>query len=213
MKNQLKTSFLEYLVKQKLITKKQQADVESSLQEEEDNLDRFLIRKKILKKDAYYHALSEFLNIPFYLFSEEDLNEEIIRLIPESIARKHVIIPVGQEDGKLKLAMADPSNLFVIDDVSRRTGYEIEPVLGVRDEILNGLDYVFGIDDSWEEVIGDLQGDLLQDIEEIEDQDVDLAKASKLAQEAPVLRLVNNLILQALKRKASDIHIEPLDRQ
>ncbi|MFQ5794893.1 MAG: type II secretion system protein GspE, partial [Candidatus Bipolaricaulia bacterium] len=220
MKDQLKTNFLKYLMRQDLLTEEQKTRVEKMFQEDEADLDRIIIRNNILKKDDYYQILAGYLSeemsrdIMFYPLSPERLDEEIVRLIPESMARRHVIIPVGKENGRLKLAMADPSDLFATDDVAFRTGYEIEPVLGARDDILSSLAYVFGgMDESWDEVIGDLKGDLLQDIEEIEDQDVDLAEASKLAQEAPVLRLVNNIILQALKRKASDIHIEPLDRQ
>ena len=133
------------------------------------------------------------------------IEPEVVRLIPETLARRHQIIPVFKKGNLLTLAMSDPLNVFAVDDVKRATGCEVDPVMSKEEETLKAIDRYYTGTSSMEEAAreADRQG-----FGVMEGGDAVL-ELSKLAEDTPVVKFVNTMISQAIKEGASDIHIEP----
>ncbi len=139
-----------------------------------------------------------------------EIEPEVIKLVPLEVCERHKVIPVQRAGATLIVAMADPSNLNAIDDIKFLTGYNVEPVVASEAQIKRALERFYAEPEiDYEEIMGDLDEDVEYVSEEAEPDAVDLERASE---DAPVIRLVNAILLNAVKKRASDIHIEPYER-
>src|SRR5262249_29696806 len=137
------------------------------------------------------------------------IDPEIIKLVPKDVAEKHLVIPVNRAGPSLIVAMCDPSNIYAVDDLKFLTGYNIEPVVASEISVREGIErYYAEKSQSLEEIVGEVAEDVEITRDEIEDI-TDLAKA---ADEAPVVKLVNLILMDAIKKRASDIHVEPYEK-
>jgi type IV pilus assembly protein PilB len=119
------------------------------------------------------------------------------------VCRRHTVLPIGYEDGRLLLAMADPGNVFALDDVRSLTGMDVRPVVATRDDLLAAIDRFCRADADLDE--------LTSELESAEQVDADLSKMKEIVEDAPIVKYVNLLITQAIQDRASDIHIEPTE--
>jgi len=152
------------------------------------------------------------MGVPFIDLDEVEIDPELARAIPEHLAQRYKVIPVGQENNKLALAMVDPLNVFAIDDIRLITGFDIEPMIATEESILRAINKQFGVTDLAEvhETVQDIALSDFGDLETLEEEDeIELDKLKELVDEAPIVRVVNLIITQAINDKASDIHIEP----
>lgn len=184
-------------------------ELEQVLQKQKVNgkkLGEQLIEDGILDEKQLIEALEYQLKIPYIDFSNYTIEPEVPRLINESLARRHLLIPVLKEGNKLTVAMADPLNLYAIDDVNIATGLIIKPALGMRNHIQSAIDKYYG-KESAERAVEDFAKEYgLDQITEIEDDILNEVN------NAPVVRLVDSIIQHAIRTKASDIHIEPYEK-
>ncbi|WKZ31727.1 MAG: type IV-A pilus assembly ATPase PilB [Thermodesulfobacteriota bacterium] len=155
--------------------------------------------------------LSRQYGIPTIDLSTQEVDHEVIKLIPEDVARKYQVIPISRTGSTLVVAMADPSNIFAIDDIKFLTGYNVEPLLA-SDAAIKGA-----IEKYYETPEMGLDGVLTEfDESEMEvvreEEEVDLSDLKKAVEDAPVVKLVNLILTDAIKRGASDIHIEPYEK-
>lgn len=148
-------------------------------------------------------VLESQLNIPLIEISKEYIETETARLISENIAQRYKVIPVKQKGNRLILAMADPLDVFAIDDVRMTTGLEVEPVIAAESEIILAINRHFGLKETLNELISSSVEDFLPE------EEIDIAALTELVEEAPIVKLVNNIISQAVLERASDVHIEP----
>lgn len=145
------------------------------------------------------------MGIPHVDLRKYFIEPEVVNLISESIARKYILIPIKKDRGKIVVAMADPLNLFAIDDVKISAGLEVEPVISTKKDILTSIEQYYG-KKSAEKAIEDLKEQYdIDNLPELNDEILNEIN------NAPVVRLVNSFIKQAINSKASDIHIEPFD--
>ena len=156
------------------------------------------------------------------LAKEENVDPEIIKMIPESKARRSCSIPVYKTETTLSVAMADPLDIFAADDIKfslRTTGlnFEIEPLLAFPEDITKKLDDIYGIGDTIVqqilEGIEDQDEILVEAGEEEEDEDLDIARSAEMARKGPIIGLVNAILVEAVKRGVSDVHIEPFRKR
>jgi len=162
------------------------------------------------------HALQ--LGVPFVDLGRMKIMPVIAKSLPPHIAQKHKIIPISKDKHRIVLAMANPLNVFAIDEVELTTGLKVTPVLAQEDQLLMAVHANYGVDESTQRAIENLQkmGIDPNAIERIEDEldEEDISQTAKnleaLAEDSPVVRLVNAIIVQAIDARASDIHIEPL---
>jgi len=168
-----------------------------------------LVKLGILTEQQLTQALSSIYRVPGLNLTETTVDPEAVKLLPQEIATKFQVLPVKREGRRLQVAMADPGNIFAIDDIKFITGYEVEPTVAAESAIKRLIDRHYDQADSMARVMQDMQFDELEVVEETTD-DVDL---SGLADEsAPVVKLVNSVLADAVRKGASDIHIEPYER-
>ncbi|MFC1709870.1 GspE/PulE family protein, partial [Candidatus Omnitrophota bacterium] len=158
--------------------------------------------------------LSQGLGLPPISLSRFTVDPQVLKLIPKNTAKHYQIIPISKIGQTLTLAMADPLNIFAIDDVKTLTGYEINPIIAQQAEVLSAIEKYY--DDSATQVIEDIIDDISDEKLELIKQDkesyLDDRELTKLTQETPVIRITDSLIERAIEMKASDLLIEPLER-
>lgn len=166
-----------------------------------------LIDDSMVSEVDMIKALEMQLGIPYTDLSKIYIDPEVPKLINENLARRHVLIPIKREKNKLTVAMADPLNIFARDDVNIATGFDIEPVISNSDKILNAIDRYYG-NQRAEKAIQEFkkQYDMNSVVELLDEDNAETSNA-------PVVRLINTLISQAVSMKASDIHIEPSEER
>ncbi|PAB58514.1 GspE/PulE family protein [Anaeromicrobium sediminis] len=164
-----------------------------------------LIDEGFVEENQMMEVLEIQLGIPHMDLEKQYIDFKIPRLINESLAKRHLIIPVKKESGKLIVAMTDPLNIFAMDDVRIATGLEVQPVIASRQNILNAIDRYYG-NVRAEKAVEDFKNQYIKD----DYTDIDEESINEI-NNAPVVRLVNSIIRQAVKAKASDIHIEPFE--
>ncbi|MBC8373167.1 MAG: type II secretion system ATPase GspE [Planctomycetes bacterium] len=170
-------------------------------------LDRALVKIGCLTEEKLLEVLSEQLSIPLINLAEIDIGEEALSAIPPKVVFRRKIIPISREDGTLTVATSDPFDLYSFDELRLLTGLEIHPVLATSEEIGKVIKANFGVGgDTIDEMM--MSSDDLEVISETAENGEDLVE---MAQEASVIKLVNEIFLEAISERASDIHIEPYE--
>jgi type IV pilus assembly protein PilB len=161
-------------------------------------------------------AYAEQLGIPFLELNEVSIDQDIAKAIPQSVVQRYNAVPIKRTGNRLTVAMSDPSNVFALDDIRLITGYEIDPMLATPDDIgtlTGGGDGGPGGQEELQDALSALDGGLTALSDDMDlssagvDEDVD--RSAALEDEAPIIRVVNVVIQQAIKDRASDIHVEP----
>ena len=140
--------------------------------------------------------------------------EEILSLVPRDMAKAHKLIPVARLDTKLFVAMADPTNVLAVDDLKRRVQMEIVPMIATERAVNDALSGVHAASTNMSEVLKQVADEAAGDVEvqAQKREDIDLDRLATDSEDAPVIKIVNLILAQAIKEKASDIHIEPFNR-
>jgi len=196
----------ELLVEAGIITSEQ---LDKALQKQKETGHKLgdILMEDGLASERQIMEIMEFqLKIPIIDFAAISIDAAVPRLISENLARRHTLIPVQREGNNLTVAMADPMNLYSIDDVNIATGLIAKPAIASRREILNAIEQYYG-KESAEKAVEDFVREY--DIEQLDEIETDELNEIN---NAPVVRLVNSIIQHAVKVKASDIHIEPFEK-
>ena len=191
-----------------------QAQLEEALafqREKGMKLGEALIQLKFLRNEDILKALSIQLGIPYLGRLEPDqIAADLVSAVPLNYAKKNEVLPLKRSGGSVEVAMADPLNHFVVDDLRILYGSAIRPVIASSFEIVSAINSVFNrMSDVGESSAGDLDEENLDTIGHELEEVQDLLES---ADEAPIIRLVNSLIFRAIKQKASDIHFEPFEK-
>jgi len=200
----------ELLVRENLITP---AQLQKALEEQKRSGGRLganLCKLGFIKEEQLTEFLSKQYGIPAVNLKEFEIDPDVVKLIPEEVARKHMAIPISRSGSTLIVAMADPSNIFAQDDIKFLTGYNVEVVVAPENSIKEAIDQYYQGGENIEDVLGDLE-DIDIELSE-EEEEVNLADLEKASEEAPVIKLVNLILTDAIKKNASDIHIEPYEK-
>jgi type IV pilus assembly protein PilB len=202
----------ELLVRNNLITKEQ---LTSALEEQKQSggqlrLGSILIKNGLISEPDLTAFLSKKYGLPSINLSEFEVDPAVIKTIPAEISQKYQIIPVNRAGSTLIIAMSDPSNIFAIDDIKFMTGYNVEVVVASEAAIKAATDKYYDQSASLADVMSDLE---MEDMEVVSDsEEVDVSSLERSTEDAPVVKLVNLILTDAIKKKASDIHIEPYER-
>ena len=179
------------------------------------SLASILVDKGYLNEEDLVVTLSEQLGIPHIRVAHYNIPQEVLDEVPESLARQYQMLPVSVTGDVLTLAMADPLNIMALDDLRLITSYEIEPVVAVQSELTETIEKHYGAGkksaELYNELVADHQNAELDLVEEGEQFD-DIAQMRADAEDAPIIRLVNLILLNALEAGASDIHVEPFEK-
>ncbi len=211
----------ELLLKAKLITPDQLNDALKQQKDSGIKLGESLVRLGFVSEDDITEVLSAQFGVPTINLTHFEIDPAILKLVPADVARKYNIIPVGKTGATLTIAMADPTNVFAMDDIKFMTGYNVEPVVASEMGIARAIDRHYGASHAIElkKVMEEMsQVDTtetnLEVMEDVEEQStIDVDKLVEEGEEAPVVRLVNIILTDAIKRGASDIHVEPYEKE
>ena len=210
----------ELLVRANLISQQQLQEAQVSQNQEGGKLGYHLTRLGFIEESELTQFLSKQYGVPAINLSEFDIESDVIALIPKDVANKHMLIPVNRAGASLIVAMSDPSNIFAIDDIKFLTGYNIEVVVASEAAITDAIDRYYNQSLGGSDGLGDV--DLDEFMDDFEDEDIDVAQGEKntnvvdlekAAEDAPVVKLVNLILVDAIKKGASDIHIEPYEKE
>lgn len=209
----LKENVIDILLKSKHITNEQLQKAIELQKEKSIPLRRVLIEQGIITEDMLLSLLSEQLFIPTLHLTKYKFDASIVNLIPERTARQYNLIPLSRMGNTLTVAMSDPLNIFALDDLRTLTGCNIDIVLSPEDEISKTIDMQYHIDsieiqNMLDEATLSAQ-DSEKDVELLRPEEIELFSAARESEEAPIVKLVNLMISQAINKRASDIHIEP----
>jgi type IV pilus assembly protein PilB len=200
----------ELLVRNKLIDEKQLAKALEDQKSSGGRLGASLVKLGFLEEEDLAAFLSRQYGVPSINLSEFEIDQSIIKLIPADVVQKYQLIPVNRAGATLIVAMSDPSNIFAIDDIKFMTGYNVEIVVASEASIKLAIDKYYDQSASFDDVMGDID-DI--DFEVVDDsEEVDINALQQATEDAPVVKLVNLILTDAIKKKASDIHIEPYER-
>lgn len=195
----------DLLIEQKVINYAQLQEALRVQNQTGDRLGRVLVSLGFVTEQDIANVLEIQLGITHVKLGNYVLSPATMELIPETLIRQHRVVPIKKEDNRLTVAMVDPLNVVVLDDLHIATGCEIEPVLAAEREINSAIQKFFGFQDLMEKAIKEFEvmpaiETPVFDLDEIPDV---------VADEAPTVRIVNSVIQEAIKQRASDIHIEP----
>jgi type IV pilus assembly protein PilB len=163
----------------------------------------------IESEEAIVEVLGRQLNVGAMKLSEMELDPDVVELIPAEMAQKLCAIPVDRDGNTLTVAIADPGNVFSIDSLKFVTGCEIKPVVAADSSIRRAIEKYYHLDDQISEIVKDLMDEDLEVVQEGEDEELpDIQELRSAVQEAPLVKLVNGIVSDAIRKGASDIHIE-----
>ncbi len=190
----------DLLLEMGMISQEQLLDVLEAQKSSKEKFGELLIRKKILTEEQLIEVLEFQLGIPHINLFRFPLDSSIVRLIPEGLARRYLALAVKKDKNHLTVAMADPMDFYAIEDLRMSSGFIIDPVIASRADILTFIDRVYTIQETVEELRS-----LVPKEDELEQEVTN--------EESPVVRLVNQIIDQAVQQRVSDIHIDPDDNE
>src|SRR5713101_4794628 len=199
----------ELLVRENLISVQQLRKAQEDQHKHGTRIGAALIKTGAIEESKLTDFFSKQYGVPAINLKEFDIDPEIIKLVPRDVAEKHLVIPVNRAGPSMIVAKCPPSNIYAVDDLKFLTGYTIETVVASEVAIREAIDrYYAEKGPSLEDIVGEVEGEIEVSIDEKEDVD-EIAKA---ADEAPVVKLVNLILLDAIKKGASDIHVEPYEK-
>jgi type IV pilus assembly protein PilB len=183
-----------------------QEALEAALEEQSRNhrsLGRILIDRGLVSEAHLVSTLATQLGLEYVDVSDYPVDAAATLLISDALARRYQALPIGWQDDKLVVAMADPSNVFAVDDIRTITGADVRMVVSTRESILAAIDKYHRLDTDAESISAQASSAF--------EADDDLASVREVVEDAPIVKLVNLLITQAVQDRASDIHIEPAE--
>lgn len=195
----------QLLVAQGLITEPQLSMALATQRTSHAPLGAVLVSQGVIEEDRLTAILSEHLEVPIADLKHFEIDSDVARIVPEEFARRHMVLPVAREDGHISVAMGDPSNLPVINDLRLITGLEITPLIASPSDIMANLSKIHTMRPRLQEAARTLQESRPQ----LTFDRVMTLELGSITSSSPAIEIVNLLITQGLRDRASDIHIEP----
>jgi type IV pilus assembly protein PilB len=208
----------DILVKDSLISADQLKQALDYQKKNGGRLGTCLVKMGLVSDDDITAVLSRQYGVPSINLKFYEVDQTVIKLVPQETAIRYQIVPLSRVGSTLTIAMTDPTNVFAMDDIKFMTGFNVEPVVASETAISEAIHKFYGAVDSVEEldkVMKDLTGGADAEALELanEEAELDLASLEKAAEEAPIIKLCNLILTDAVKRGASDIHVEPYEKE
>jgi type IV pilus assembly protein PilB len=203
----------ELLVREKLISLQQLRKAQDEQKKSGQNLGYTLAKLGYISDGEITTFLSSQYRLPAVNLDEYEIDAEVVKLVSREVCEKHRIIPVSRSGQSLIVAMSDPTNLNAMDDIKFLTNFSVEPVVASEAAIQAAIDRYYNAGPSYDEVMADFQLDD-QDIDfSADEEEINALELERASADAPVVRLVNVLLLNAIRKGASDIHLEPYEKR
>src|SRR6185369_15253505 len=194
----------DLLVREKIISAEQLDQALKMQREGGGRLGSVLVKLGFLNDEDVTNFLSKQYGVPAINLSYFEIDSQVVKLVPYETAKRYQILPLSRVGASLTIAMVDPTNVFAMDDIKFMTGYNIEPVVASETAIMDGIEKAYnsaGPEEDLESVINAM-GESDADVElQADADDLALAELEKAAEEAPIIKLVNMLLTDAVKRR------------
>jgi len=195
------------LVEKKLVAPEELSRVLAEQEKNGESLGSALIKRGTLTEEQLLQAFSEQLNIPFIHLKDVPIKQDVIDRVPARLVQHYKVMPIGWENGTLTVALSDPQHLWSLEDIGLHLSCPVEPVLASTGEILEAITKYYGVGaDTIEKILAQKQDALEEHTIAIEEKAEDIEKR---AEEASVIKLVDQILQEAIQQRATDIHIEP----
>ncbi|MFB3143213.1 MAG: type IV-A pilus assembly ATPase PilB [Candidatus Methylomirabilales bacterium] len=201
----------EMLVKSKLISDDQLKKALTQQSSGGGRLGSNLVKLGYLSEEDITSFLSKQYGVPSINLAHFEIDQSVIKLVPAEIAQKHMVIPINRKGNVITVAMADPSNIFAIDDIKFLSGFKVEPVVAAETSIRNAINKHYDSAGLVQDIMRDFDDRDVSTVDE-SDEGPDVGDLQRATEDAPVVKLVNLILSDAIKKGASDIHIEPYEK-
>jgi type IV pilus assembly protein PilB len=186
-----------------LVTREQLGEAMEQQRRLGKSLGRVLVDRGVLSEGQLVSALAQQIGLRFVDLGDAVIDPSAVATVPDAVCRRHHALPIGFEDGKLVVAMADPANVFALDDIRSLSGYEVRSVVATKADVAAAIDRCHRSDSEFD--------DLTSAMGIEHEDDGDLTAMTEVVEDAPIVKFVNLLITQAIADRASDIHLEPAE--
>ncbi len=213
----------DILIKEDVINLDQ---LKSAIQEQKETgkrLGETLLNLGYIDEHQLVAYLSKQYGVPAINLDQFEITQDILQSVTRESAYKHRFIPINRNTDTIVIAMSDPSNIFALDDLKFATGKNVEVVVTSERSIKNAIEKYYGSKEDWDQTIKEIESDeavdrLLGDLDELllevsSEDELDLNDLAKASEEAPVIKLVNHMLLESMRKGASDIHVEPYEKE
>ncbi|HEX4459930.1 MAG TPA: type IV-A pilus assembly ATPase PilB [Polyangia bacterium] len=201
----------ELLVRENLISLSQLQKAQEEQRKSGARLGYSLTKLGILDEQELTTFLSKQYGVPSINLADFEISPDVLTLVPAELAKRHQLLPVNRAGATLIVAMSDPSNIYAIDDLKFRTGLNIEVVVASEVAIDEAITRYYEKQVTYDDVLGDIDADAVE-VGGDGDDSLNVVDLEKASGEAPVIKLCNVILLNAIKKRASDIHIEPYEK-
>jgi type IV pilus assembly protein PilB len=211
----LKENIIDLLIKSKHLSKEQLENALKAQKEKQLPLRKILVEQGVISEERLISLLSEQLYIPTLHLSKYKFDPELIQLVSERIVKQYNVIPLSRIGNTLTIAIADPLNIFALDDLKTLTGLNIDTVLSPEDEISRAIESQYhATRKDMQELIKDASAEQSPSqkesiVEVLKQEEIELSSAIAESEAPPIVKLVDLMLTESLKKRASDIHIEP----
>jgi type IV pilus assembly protein PilB len=192
----------DILLEDGLVTQQQLFDAYDEHQRAGRALGRVLVDRGVVTESQLVAALAQQIGMRFVDLSDFPIDGAALASVPQSVCRRYNALPIGYDEGKLLVAMSDPANVFAIDDLRSITGVEVKPVVATKSDVTSAINRYHRADSDLDDLTMELE----------HDEQEDISGLKEVVEEAPIVKFVNLLITQAINDRASDIHLEPSER-
>ncbi|MCP4590524.1 MAG: Flp pilus assembly complex ATPase component [bacterium] len=199
-------SFAQVLLQRGKITRGQYEDAKAARQRPGDRLERILIDKGYAQERDVLEIIGEQLSIPVVSLEGAEIDHELLKLIPSKLVHRCGLFPIDRSNGSIRVATSNPFDLYAFDELRMLTGSKIEPVLATEADIQRLIKQYYGVGgQTIEDMLSGEDLEVVSDTDEVSDDEIEAA------QEATVVKLVNEILVEAIRDRASDVHIEPYE--
>ena len=206
----------DVLIEDGLLLPNQLEEAVAIQKKEGGRLLKILTDKQFVTDQDMAFSMGRCLNVAPVNLSRLRIPEEVMGLIPREMAKANKIVPIARLNGKLFLAMADPTNVLAVDDVKRRVQVDVVPMIATEKGVADALSGVHGGGTDMSEVLRRVSDEAVDpsnvEVQSVRSEEIDIDRLATDSEDAPVIKIVNLIMVQAIREKASDIHIEPFQR-
>ncbi len=206
----------DVLIEEGLLLPNQLEEAVATQKKEGGRLLKILTDKQFVTEQDMAFSMGRCLNTPPVNLSKIRVPEQIMSLVPREMAKANKLVPIAQLDGKLFVAMADPTNILAVDDLKRRVQLEIVPMIATEKAVTETLAGMHAGGANMTQVLRQVSEEVAQntdvEVQTAKNEEIDLDRLATDSEDAPVIKIVNLILVQAIKEKASDIHIEPFQK-
>ncbi len=193
----------DVLLERGLVSRSQLVEAEQEQRRQGRSMGRILVDGGVLTEGQLVAALAAQIGMDFVELGDVAVDGSAVALVPGTVCRRNMLLPIGFEGGRLVVAMVDPANIIALDDVRRISHLDVKPVVATRADVMAAIDRVYRAADELDSLTSAL---------DVPDDEDDLSKVKEVVEDAPIVKFVNLLITQGIQDGASDIHLEPTER-